>query len=558
MQLRWEKKLLMKLAVLKRKTSWYFLWLTTMVGGFLRFYNPNWDQGHFFHPDERNIAMAVTRIRFFSHLNPEFFAYGSFPIYLYRSIGELMVFLTHDTAWVSDWGKINIIGRVNSAFISTLTIPLVFAVGAKLWNTKVAWVAAFLMAFCPFLIQLAHFGITESLLIFWLMLILILSINIFQNAQKTVNYVLVGLVLGLAVGTKVSAVSFGIIPFVTFLLSDLKKSFKYFLAMGVIAITVFTITSPYVFLDRAKFMESINYENGVVLGKIKVPYILQFERTMPYFFQGINLFWLIGPTAAVGLAGILWLIYRAIKAKSLNLGIFLVFPIAYFAYVGSWFTKFVRYSAPVIPFLLLAGAFLIFQIRKSHRRLGNALIGIFLTISLLWSLAFFSIYTTESTRITASKWIYEQMAPGSIILQEHWDDGLPVDIGTDISSRFITEQLQIYDLENPEIVQKTSNQLAAADYLVISSRRLYGTLIHLDRERPEAAHYYDLLFNGQLGYHPIATFTSYPQLFGITINDDSSEETFQVYDHPKVLVFANSEHFSANRINSLLTIQVNQ
>src|SRR6185437_8216309 len=105
-----------------------FLLLLLFCGAiFMRFYNLNWDQGNLFHPDERNIANAVTKIVFFSQMNPQFFAYGGFSLYLYRFAANVLVFFTHDQAWVMNWGNINIVGRFFSALFSTLTlIPLYF------------------------------------------------------------------------------------------------------------------------------------------------------------------------------------------------------------------------------------------------------------------------------------------------------------------------------------------------------------------------------------------------------------------------------------------------
>jgi len=112
------------------KKSFYtplFLFILITVAGILRFYNLNWDLGNYFHPDERNIANAVSQISFFSQLNPHFFAYGGFTIYLYRLTGDFLVFITKNVSWTSNWGNIDIIGRFFSALFSTLTIiPLYF------------------------------------------------------------------------------------------------------------------------------------------------------------------------------------------------------------------------------------------------------------------------------------------------------------------------------------------------------------------------------------------------------------------------------------------------
>ena len=59
---------------------------------------------------------------------------------------------------------------------------------------------------------------------------------------------------------------------------------------------------------------------------------------------------------------------------------------------------------------------------------------------------------------------------------------------------------------------------------------------------PESEHgvvkqYYRDLFAGRLGFQLVKTFKTYPSLFGVTINDDSAEWTFRLFDHPGVYIF---------------------
>jgi hypothetical protein len=46
------------------------------------------------------------------------------------------------------------------------------------------------------------------------------------------------------------------------------------------------------------------------------------------------------------------------------------------------------------------------------------------------------------------------------------------------------------------------------------------------------------LLAGRLGFHLMASFKSYPSLFGMEINDDAAELTFRLVDHPRIFVFA--------------------
>ncbi len=526
-----------------------------LLGGFLRFYNLNWDQGHFFHPDERNIANAVSKIRFFHQLNPQFFAYGSLPIYLYRVTGDILVALTKNQDWVLEWPNINIIGRSFSALFSSLSLILVFFLTKKIFNKKVAILATFFTAFCPSLIQTAHFSVTESLLVFWLLLISLLSLKIADKASYK-NYLVTGFIWGLALATKISALSFAIIPLTAHLLFHFRKIKNYLkLLVGfTVAFLTFAFLSPYTFLAKEKFLESMRYESGIVWGTLKVVYVLQFEKTLPYLFQIKNLLWQMGPTAFLGILGLLVLLVIAFKKKEKKIFILLSFPIAYFLYAGLWYTKFIRYMIPLLPFLAIGLAWLIYKIRLKTKIFGNFLIILCLLTNLLWALAFFSIYSKEQTRITASKWVYQNIKKGDYILNEHWDDGLPLNLDSNHPSNYKIEQLTIYEADNQQKLNYYAEKLDQANYLIINSRRLYGTLMFLPEKYPLTSKYYQLLFENKLGYNKVAEFTSYPSILGIVINDDKSEESFQVYDHPKVMIFENKKIFNQKQFEEILNI----
>ncbi len=534
-----------------------FLLLIVFLAGIFRFYNLNWDMGNYFHPDERNIANAVSQIRFFSQLDPHFFAYGGFSIYLYRLAADILSFVTKDSSWTMNWGNIDIIGRFFSALFSTLTIIPLYFLAQKIAGKKTAFLSVVLYAFTVTSIQTAHYGVTESLITFIGVIICWLSVLLLEKPRWTIT-LLLGLVLGVGIASKTSAVIFAIIPILAYLLIIIERKkgagtrFLQVVSLFIISFVIFTVFSPYTFLDFNKFIESMRYESGVVTGSLPVVYTLQFDHTIPYLFQIQNLFWQIGLAAIFCVLGFISVIFKALKHKDKKLLVFLILPLVYFLYVGSWHTKFIRYMVPIIPFLLVTAAILLIEIRAKFKLFGNLLIFGTVTVTIIWALAFFSVYLNPQTRIVASEWVYHNIPHGAKILNEQWDDGLPIPLGQFTPSQYQIVSLAMYDADNGAKIEYLSANLSNANYIILNSRRLYGTLIHLTDKYPITSRYYKLLFAGKLGYKEVAQFSSYPSILGLEINDDQSEETFQVYDHPKVIIFENTAHLNAQQLTRIL------
>ena len=81
-----------------------------------------------------------------------------------------------------------------------------------------------------------------------------------------------------------------------------------------------------------------------------------------------------------------------------------------------------------------------------------------------------------------------------------------------------------------------ASRLAQVDWIAMDDT--YTTWYeHL--QGPENAllkQYYRDLLAGKLGFAVVKTFKVYPSLFGWTINDDSAEMTFKLFDHPRVFI----------------------
>jgi 4-amino-4-deoxy-L-arabinose transferase-like glycosyltransferase len=519
--------------------------LVIILGGFFRYTHVNWDSFKAFHPDERNISWAVTRIHFFDQLNPKFFAYGGLPIYLYRALGEGVVLITNNPRWLTDWGYIAVIGRCVSATLSTISILLIYLVGAAYFTPAVGHLAAAFLAFSPWAIREAHFETTETMLVFFILLLLI-----FAKKITTKRILLLGLVWGLAIAAKTTSVLFGIIPITAIWFPKFFKKFSRKLLFTFILLTitafVFFLFSPYTILDLTHFRQSMDYESGVALGRLTVPYTLQFLHTTPYLYQIQTMLWQSGPLVIVGLLGLIALLTVALFKKKFHLILLLVFPLLYFGWVGSWFAKFNRYNVPFLPFVALAAAWLCVVFIKRFRVTGLAFTVLLLCVTFLWGIANWTVYLRPQTRFAATEWMFAHIPAGAKIYTEHWNDGLPLDLPDAIP--YHRELLTVYDEDNDAKKIYYAEKLVLGDFIILSTRRMWATMPRLGEKYPLTKIFYQRLLHGSLGYKEVATFTSYPQLFGIAVNDDSAEESVQVFDHPTVRIFQNTGHLSKEEI----------
>lgn len=525
--------------------------LIFLIGTVLRFTNLNWDSYQAFHPDERNIAWAVTRIHFFDELNPKFFAYGGLPIYLYKILSDGVAIATGDPSWTTEWGKIAVVGRYVSAALSSLSLPLIYLVGFRFFSPAVGVLAVFFLAFSPWAIREAHFATTVTMLVFFLLSLLLTSHRLLTTKKLHTLYffsIIAGILSGFALGAKTTSLLFLIIPLFSIWFPSSNHPIHRILmtlTLLIVASTYFLLTSPYTVIDYPHFMESMQYETGVALGRFSVPYTLQFLHTTPYLYQIQTMLWQAGPIAILGLAGMVILAVLRMKTSLL----FLIFPLIYGVWSGSWYAKFARYTVPFLPFATLAAAWLMITLWNVFKK-PSLLFFIcriclfvgFVGLPIAWALANWTIYLRPQTRIEASQWIYDHVPVGAKLLTEHWNDGLPVDIrGGKNPSDYPRELLAVYDTDTDGKVNTLAGQLDAADYIILSTRRMWGTLPRLTEKYPATSRFYTLLLSGQLGYKEVATFTRYPSLFGITINDDSAEESIQVFDHPTVRIFQNTQ-----------------
>lgn len=339
-----------------------------------------------------------------------------------------------------------------------------------------------------------------------------------------------------------------------------------------------------------RFADNMTYVGDLVSGKVDYPPGHQWTDRTPYLFPLQNMvLWGFGlPLGIAAWAGFFIALYRLVRYREWQHLLIVVWVAITFGYSGQQFAKTMRYFLQIYPFLcLLAGYWLIWlwersteyasRIASDHqrwsvlRKLPRVAIGLLTLIviayTLFWATAFTTIYTRPVSRVTASRWMFVNIPPGSVIANEHWDDPLPLRVdgkdpfgGLYRGLKSSSDSLMgWYGEDTPEKRTQAIQWVNEAQYIVLSSNRLYGSIPRLPMRYPMTTKYYEWLFNGTLDFDLIATFTSRPQLFGIEIADDDAEEIFTVYDHPKVFIFKKNGRYDPSKTSALFnSIDLNE
>jgi YYY domain-containing protein len=517
----------------------------------VRLIGVDFDDRHFFHPDERRIAFAVEELSFRPlQLNPHFFAYGSFPLYVTRAATSLLGLLDER---LGHYDNIIRTGRTVSAVIGTLNVLLLVVLGARLYNRSVGLLAGFLLAACVLHLQNSHYMTTDVFLTFLVTLALYFLVGVVQRGW-TRDYIYAGITIGFATATKFSALPL-LAPLAVACLVRMARERRVLpvLLKGLLAVVciglAFAAGQPYAFLDFTSYYHDVEEQSRMVRQAGLLPYTNQYVGVPKYGYDLTQLV-LWGMAPPLGLVAI-WAtasrVVGAVRERSATDLVLLAWVVPFFLITGAFDVKFVRYLLPIYPMMILWAAAWLWRIAQ-RSRLGQVALWTVVGATGLSALAFLSIYTRPHTVVTASEWAYRHIPAGKTILTQHWDEGFPMPVPGGSPNKFKVIDLPYYEPDTPGKWRDISQHLANGDYIAFQTKRLYGALTMAPAKYPISNNYFYQLFAGDLGYTPIYDHASRPGLFGIEFPDELADESITVYDHPKVIIFENSGHLSADDI----------
>lgn len=534
----------------------------------LRLYGITWDNGHFFHPDERSIYMrsdcmyrVLTEapgyrtctadapfedtvpgwpgpVEFLdadkSPLNPHWFPLGTMLIYALVAIKLVMA-----PMMTMGLGDLAIAGRTLAALADVGTVFMVYLLGRRFFGRSAGTLAAVLVTFAVVHVQTSHFYRPEpftnlfTLASFWFMLN-VLDRNWWRDSA------FLGLFLGLAFATKVSVLPI-LLPVATlygyrFLQArrqenhaersaDVEAVALRLLTTGSVAAAVYLLVTPYALLDFPEFLEWNLRELDIVRNAGMVPYTVQYVDTPNLLYElRQTTVWGLGiPLGLLAWGGFVTAVVANVRRPVLGQILVLLWAVPLVVTVTTVEVKFLRYTFPLMPVFILFGSGMALygarrlgRIAPQGRKIALGLLLVVVAATVFYGLAFETIYARPHPATQASRWINEYIPAGaSILTDNHWDEGIPNLGGYSIS------QLPMFDGDTEGKISSVSAKLASADYLVFYSKRTYGAISRVPERYPYSSAYYRALFSGKLGYRLAKDFSRYPGLAGVAFADDS-------------------------------------
>ena len=514
----------------------------------VRLYRVDWDQHHFFHPDERAIGFAVDRLSFSPlQLNPHFFAYGSLTLYVIKGATALLGNI-HQS--LRGYDASVFAGREISALLGAATAVLLAMLGGRLYGRRVGLLAGFLMAATVLHVQNSHFATSDVPMTFLILLALYFLVRVVESGRFR-DYAGSGLAAGLAIATKFSALPIFLAIGVAILYRwaiEGRGSRAALRGAGLLLFVVvgFVVGQPYAVLDFYAFRNDIVEQSRMVRHAGIFPYTNQYIGVPKYLYDlGQMVLWGMGPLLGLAaVAGTILSFQGAVRKRRMAEIVLLAWVVPFFAITGSFDVKFPRYLLPIYPMLILWGAAGL-AAWAARNRIGKLAVAAVLVATLFWLAAFMRIYTRPHIVVTASEWFYQNVPARTKVASQHWDEGFPFPLPGDRNpDRYQVMNLGYYEPDTPEKISEICRNLAASEYAVFQTKRIYGSVTRAPEKFPLTTRYFYRLFAGDLGFTLTNEFASRPALFGVEIPDELADESFSVYDHPKVLIFRNTGHLS--------------
>lgn len=381
----------------------------------LRWGLPNALHSYSYHPDEFLIIGAAFVAVFAGRsLNPGLYNYPSLFIYL----SALAMAVAFGYGMKPTEQSIYLIPRVISAIMGVASVGVTYWAGKSLFSRGAGLIAALILCIAPLHVQHSHFGTVDVSSTIFVAAALGFA-GLILKSDRWRNYILAGVMIGLAAGTKYNAllVMFSAIAAHFLRESNIWRAMrdgKLWAMLGCIA-AAFVISTPGSVLYSDQFLNGIIYEmkhtstgHGLVFAGTGNGFIYTFASSLWYG---------LGPMLAVTfLFAVVWSLWKRDKAAL----VVLAFVFSYYALISLSQVRFARYTLPMFPAIAILCGWLIWKccsdvsINRSaaKRFLPLVIFGYVLLVTLGYTYRLDAMFAQSDPRDRAARWIFANISKG--------------------------------------------------------------------------------------------------------------------------------------------------
>ena len=395
-----------------------------LAGLILRLWGLGFGLPFSFHQDEPvvvNHALAYGT----GDLNPHFFAIPPLTSYLLFIVYGILFILGKLTgAWAGaedfavqffkDPTVFYLVGRFFIGVIpGILCVIFTYQLAKKFSSARSALYSSAIMALSFLNVANSHYIYTDMLLVMFTILAYKAFFSCYEKPAMK-NYLIAGIFLGLATGTKYNAALLAIPYLFTHFVASYRSGEKWQntifsgkLWIGILsaAVTVLLV-NPFMVLDLPGFLSSFTKQTGAFL-------YMGWGHHLTYsLFEGIST-----PLTLVGIAGLLALCFR----RRMWGVIFVSFPIILYVLMVFKSQPFPRYVLHLVPFLAVGASYLIFEYLYDFftfplfRKLIVFIAICWLIPTSVKAVKADMLFSSQDTRIIAANWIKGNLPEGTKI-----------------------------------------------------------------------------------------------------------------------------------------------
>lgn len=405
-------------------------------------------------PDEPYFTNPALNMLVTGDLNPHWFGHpGSVVMYSVYVLWSIFYFFSLKFGYVSNLGEFQawfntdptyfyLGARLLMMFAGVLTVYIVYLIGKKIFNKWVGILSSFLLAISPLHIQHSRYVRTDVMATLFILLSLYFLLRYYEKNTDRKLLILSSIFAGVSISAKYPS-AIMILPIVFYCLDrDYKNLFsmRYFInslkfetdlciALFFIFIGLF-ITAPYVILDHSVAISNLKDENlGTHLGHERLPGIQ-------------NHIWYLKNALKRGIGGLFFEIFAGIGLfftvykKSYKRYLFMVFPIAFFLFIGDLKLRWDRWFIPLLPFeaiLFAVGFFYSYKfissliedrIRRKTAPIASFIFAIMLVVASVPTISAEirsgTLLMRPDTRTLSKEWVENNLPNGSKIAYERY------------------------------------------------------------------------------------------------------------------------------------------